>query len=276
MIFDVQHHDGEPVRERPYRERRALLEQLELDGPAWRVPASFAAAGTALLEATAAQGVEGIVLKRPDARWRPGRSNRGHSSAFESGTQQCMRVGPDARSTVAAIAAGPRATTALSRGWPGVSVRRRHDERGGVRCAGERDLRPSVQRQQRGAAALARSARPAGQSGSATGGSAHAAPSAASAPARMPGPPSRGAHAHRAGGGEHAGALQRSAQQGEAKGALHGADERGRATSRARRRSSPSACPTPAPPGRWPRARADVNSGRGGSRAEASAPPPPC
>jgi ATP-dependent DNA ligase len=35
MIFDVLRVEGEDAMCLPYRERRALLEALDLDGPAW-------------------------------------------------------------------------------------------------------------------------------------------------------------------------------------------------------------------------------------------------
>ena len=38
QVFDVLHLDGRSTRALPYRERRALLEELALDGPAWRTP----------------------------------------------------------------------------------------------------------------------------------------------------------------------------------------------------------------------------------------------
>jgi len=75
-IFDLLYLDGHSLMGRPYEERRARLEELELGGPAWRVPAVYpgpAARGTALLQATEAQGLEGIVAKRLDSRYEPGR-----------------------------------------------------------------------------------------------------------------------------------------------------------------------------------------------------------
>ncbi|HUE28008.1 MAG TPA: DNA polymerase ligase N-terminal domain-containing protein, partial [Solirubrobacteraceae bacterium] len=44
-IFDVLYLDGRSLMELPYTERRARLEQLELGGSAWRVPASQPGAG---------------------------------------------------------------------------------------------------------------------------------------------------------------------------------------------------------------------------------------
>jgi bifunctional non-homologous end joining protein LigD len=55
----------------PYQERCALLEALELDGPAWRTPEAFDD-GEALLEATSGLGLEGIVAKERSERYRPG------------------------------------------------------------------------------------------------------------------------------------------------------------------------------------------------------------
>ncbi len=72
-IFDLLYLDGHSLMGLPYMERRARLEALELSGPAWRVPGAHAGAGTRLLEATEAQGLEGVVAKRLDSRYEPGR-----------------------------------------------------------------------------------------------------------------------------------------------------------------------------------------------------------
>ena len=60
----------------PYTERRRLLEELEVAGPAWQTVASFAGAGSALLEATREQGLEGVVAKRLQSIYLPGRRTR--------------------------------------------------------------------------------------------------------------------------------------------------------------------------------------------------------
>ena len=72
-IFDLLYLDGHSLMELPYRERRARLESLNLSGPAWRVPANHPGEGKLLLEATAKQGLEGVVAKRLDSRYEPGR-----------------------------------------------------------------------------------------------------------------------------------------------------------------------------------------------------------
>ncbi|MFI5005004.1 MAG: DNA ligase D [Solirubrobacterales bacterium] len=72
VIFDLLYLDGRLTMELPYRRRRALLEQLELQGPAWQTPAYHAADGRDFLAATAAHGLEGVIAKRIDSPYRPG------------------------------------------------------------------------------------------------------------------------------------------------------------------------------------------------------------
>jgi bifunctional non-homologous end joining protein LigD len=71
-IFDLLYLDGRSLMARSYTERRAALDELKLNGPAWRVPAVHDD-GIRLLEATREQGLEGIVAKRRDSRYEPGR-----------------------------------------------------------------------------------------------------------------------------------------------------------------------------------------------------------
>ncbi|CAA9497337.1 MAG: DNA_ligase_IV_Ku-like, partial [uncultured Solirubrobacterales bacterium] len=73
MAFDLLHLDGRPTIDLPYAERRELLEGLGLEGPSWRTPAFHPGDGQALLEASREQGLEGIVAKRLDSRYEPGR-----------------------------------------------------------------------------------------------------------------------------------------------------------------------------------------------------------
>ncbi|HWF35662.1 MAG TPA: non-homologous end-joining DNA ligase [Solirubrobacteraceae bacterium] len=76
-IFDLLYLDGHSLMALPYSERRERLEALELSGPAWRVPARHHGDGAILLEATRKQGLEGVVAKRRDARYEPGRRTTG-------------------------------------------------------------------------------------------------------------------------------------------------------------------------------------------------------
>jgi bifunctional non-homologous end joining protein LigD len=73
VIFDLLYLDGHTTIELPYRERRALLEGLELKGPAWQTPTYHAGEGRELLAAAAEQRLEGVVAKRLDSPYRPGK-----------------------------------------------------------------------------------------------------------------------------------------------------------------------------------------------------------
>ena len=71
-IFDVLYLDGRSTLRLSYEERREVLEQLELEGPAWRTPAYHRGEGRALLDATRELGIEGIVAKKLDCPYTPG------------------------------------------------------------------------------------------------------------------------------------------------------------------------------------------------------------
>jgi len=73
VIFDLLHLDGRCVRDLPYVQRRELLDGLGLDGPRWRTPRYRHGGGADLLEAARHQGLEGIVSKRCDSPYRPGK-----------------------------------------------------------------------------------------------------------------------------------------------------------------------------------------------------------
>jgi bifunctional non-homologous end joining protein LigD len=73
VIFDLLYLDGRSLMGLPYSERRVRLEELSLDGPAWQTPAHSVGGGADLLSATAARGLEGIVAKRLDSPYEPGR-----------------------------------------------------------------------------------------------------------------------------------------------------------------------------------------------------------
>jgi bifunctional non-homologous end joining protein LigD len=75
VIFDLLHLDGRSLLREPHATRRALLTELGLGGPAWRVPEITLGDGRALLAFTRAHGLEGIVAKRSDSRYEPGARN---------------------------------------------------------------------------------------------------------------------------------------------------------------------------------------------------------
>ncbi|MGA5303989.1 DNA polymerase ligase N-terminal domain-containing protein [Nucisporomicrobium flavum] len=59
-----------------YSERRELLEGLGVTGGNWQTPPYFPGGGTFALETAAAQGLDGIVAKRLDSPYLPGRRSR--------------------------------------------------------------------------------------------------------------------------------------------------------------------------------------------------------
>jgi bifunctional non-homologous end joining protein LigD len=76
LIFDLLYLDGRSLLDLPYAERRERLEALELDGPSWQTPSNHRGEGRALLRLTEERGLEGLVAKRLDSRYLPGRRSR--------------------------------------------------------------------------------------------------------------------------------------------------------------------------------------------------------
>lgn len=71
LVFDVLRLGERDLCDQPLVERRAVLESLELDDGSWRVPGVYDD-GAMLMEATLAQGLEGILSKRLSSRYQPG------------------------------------------------------------------------------------------------------------------------------------------------------------------------------------------------------------
>jgi bifunctional non-homologous end joining protein LigD len=77
ILFDLLWLDGHSLMALPYAERRERLLELGLNGPTWQTPASHIGDGAALLAAARARGLEGIVAKRLDSPYLPGRRSTG-------------------------------------------------------------------------------------------------------------------------------------------------------------------------------------------------------
>jgi bifunctional non-homologous end joining protein LigD len=73
MIFDRIALDGESLVTLPYHERRARLVELALEGASWQVPPNAVADGSTIAAFTVEHGIEGVVAKRVDSRYEPGR-----------------------------------------------------------------------------------------------------------------------------------------------------------------------------------------------------------
>jgi bifunctional non-homologous end joining protein LigD len=73
LVFDVLYLDGHSTIDLPYADRRELLESLQLQGGCWDTPPSFADSGKTVIEASKAQQLEGVIAKRLDSKYFPGR-----------------------------------------------------------------------------------------------------------------------------------------------------------------------------------------------------------
>ncbi|HEU4462628.1 MAG TPA: non-homologous end-joining DNA ligase [Solirubrobacterales bacterium] len=73
VIFDVLYFNGYDFTGLPYERRRELLEQLGLEGESWQTPGYSVDHAEELLAASREQGLEGMVLKRLDSPYAPGK-----------------------------------------------------------------------------------------------------------------------------------------------------------------------------------------------------------
>ncbi len=75
MVFDLLWLDGHLVTDADYTQRRGLLEGLELRGPFWQTP-STSDDGEEAFEISGQLGFEGVIAKRVDSRYEPGRRSQ--------------------------------------------------------------------------------------------------------------------------------------------------------------------------------------------------------
>jgi bifunctional non-homologous end joining protein LigD len=78
VIFDLLYLDGHDLTGPTgltYLERRKLLTEVVEPGDSWLVPAHHLGGGADLLDAARAQHLEGIMAKRTDSRYLPGKRN---------------------------------------------------------------------------------------------------------------------------------------------------------------------------------------------------------
>jgi bifunctional non-homologous end joining protein LigD len=73
MAFDLIWRDGHSLMDRRYSDRREALASLKLAGPSWQTPPYEKGGGAAMKEASAAGGLEGVMAKRLDSKYEPGR-----------------------------------------------------------------------------------------------------------------------------------------------------------------------------------------------------------
>lgn len=73
MIFDVLYADGRSTIELPYTDRQEILQEITLQGSSWRVSPAAIGDGDGMLEAARQHVLEGLVAKRLDSIYEPGR-----------------------------------------------------------------------------------------------------------------------------------------------------------------------------------------------------------
>lgn len=73
VLFDVIHLDGTSLLDQPYTERREILERLALAGPAWSITPAQVGRGASMLDAARENQLEGVIAKRLDSVYVPGR-----------------------------------------------------------------------------------------------------------------------------------------------------------------------------------------------------------
>jgi bifunctional non-homologous end joining protein LigD len=77
LAFDLLSLEGRPLLDEPYAQRRAMLDELGINGPHWQTPPSFAdAAGPDVLSVSRQHGLEGVVAKRLSSRYEPGKRSQ--------------------------------------------------------------------------------------------------------------------------------------------------------------------------------------------------------
>jgi bifunctional non-homologous end joining protein LigD len=72
IVFDLLRLDGRDLMSRPLTQRRAELASLDVQGDRWQVPPTHDD-GQLLYDATAQQGLEGVVSKKRGSTYLPGR-----------------------------------------------------------------------------------------------------------------------------------------------------------------------------------------------------------
>lgn len=73
MVFDLLWQDGHSLTSSTYEERRTALARLKLGGAAWQTPPWEKGGGRTMQEASLKSGLEGVMAKRLDSRYEPGR-----------------------------------------------------------------------------------------------------------------------------------------------------------------------------------------------------------
>ena len=93
LAFDVLRVEGESTMRLPCVARRSMLEELALANPVVLVPPAFDGDLVSAMASSAEHGLEGVVAKRPDSPYRPGRRTREWMKIKHSRMQEVIVVG---------------------------------------------------------------------------------------------------------------------------------------------------------------------------------------
>ncbi|RWZ67896.1 ATP-dependent DNA ligase [Labedella populi] len=100
MVFDVLESEGRDLSREPYLERRALLEELATtpvgttsDRSRVQVPPAFEGDVDSAVSTSKQLGLEGVVAKRTDSPYRPGRRSRDWIKLPHERTQEVVIIG---------------------------------------------------------------------------------------------------------------------------------------------------------------------------------------
>jgi bifunctional non-homologous end joining protein LigD len=88
VVFDLLWLEGHSLMELPYSERRERLAELGLGGAGLQTPEFLVGEGEALLQAATEQGLEGVVAKRLDSTYQPGRRSGSWVKVKRPGRQE--------------------------------------------------------------------------------------------------------------------------------------------------------------------------------------------
>jgi bifunctional non-homologous end joining protein LigD len=93
LVFDVLYLDGRGTTGLPYTDRRELLEGLGLEGPAWAVPPASFGGGERMVAVSRERGLEGVLAKRADSAYLPGRRSPHWRKVKNVRTQEVVVAG---------------------------------------------------------------------------------------------------------------------------------------------------------------------------------------
>ena len=94
LLFDVLSHDGEALKNATYLERRDVLRDLDLDdGETLRVPLAFDGSLEDAVASSQELGLEGVVAKRRDSRYRSGTRSSSWIKIKNQRMQEAVIVG---------------------------------------------------------------------------------------------------------------------------------------------------------------------------------------